>query len=81
LNEKPSLEVHQRIERLLARIKPETWRDLRAVEVLERIGSPEAKQVLESLAKGAEGARLTREAKASLERLKVSGRKTLKDEP
>jgi hypothetical protein len=37
--------------------------------VLERIGSPEAKAVLKTLAKGAPGARETEEAKASVERL------------
>jgi hypothetical protein len=73
LAEKPSLEVSQRIERLLSRIDeqqpdPQLLRALRAVEVLEYIGSPEAKKVLETLATGAEGARLTKEAKASLGR-------------
>ena len=42
---------------------------LRALEVLERIGTPEARQILLSLAKGAPEAALTQEAKASLERL------------
>ncbi len=42
---------------------------LRTVEVLEIAGTPEARQVLEQLAKGAPEARLTQEAKASLERL------------
>jgi hypothetical protein len=42
---------------------------LRAVEVLERIGNAEARRVLEALAKGAPEARLTREARTSLERL------------
>jgi hypothetical protein len=37
---------------------------------LERIGSPDAQAVLETLAGGAPGARETKEAKASLERLK-----------
>ena len=37
--------------------------------VLERIGSPDARRVLEALAKGVPEARLTREAKAALERL------------
>jgi WD40 repeat protein len=72
LTDKPSLEVRQRIERLLSKIEqltPESIRALRAVEVLEHIGNPEAKQVLETLAAGAEGARLTREAKAALKRL------------
>ena len=74
LKERPSLEVRQRIEQLLDRLsKPlsgDQLQALRAVEVLEHIGSPEAKQVLEKLATGAEGARLTREAKASLGRLR-----------
>ena len=47
----------------------ETLRSLRAVGVLEDIGSREARAVLEPLAGGADGARLTREVKASLERM------------
>jgi RNA polymerase sigma factor (sigma-70 family) len=69
---KPSVEVRQRIEQLLSKVEeltPESFRALRAVEVLEHIGSSEAKKVLETLATGAEGFRLTREATASLERL------------
>ena len=42
---------------------------LRAIEVLEHIGTAEARQVLKSLANGAPEARRTREAKSSLERL------------
>jgi hypothetical protein len=42
---------------------------IRAVEVLEEIGTSEANQVLEALVKGAPEARLTQEAKASLRRL------------
>ena len=44
-------------------------RALRTVEVLEHIGTPEARKVLESLAKGTPEALLTSEAKASLDRL------------
>jgi WD40 repeat protein len=72
LAEGPSAEVRRQIERLLDdldRGRPERLRPLRAVEVLEHLGTPEARQLLEALAQGAPEARLTREAKASLERL------------
>jgi hypothetical protein len=69
----PSPEVKRRVEALLAGLRlvqtPEARRHLRAVRVLEGIGSPDARQILERLAKGASEARLTREAKATLERL------------
>jgi hypothetical protein len=59
------------VEQLLERLKApsESLRPFRALEVLEHLGTPEAQQVLESLAQGAPEARLTQEAKASLERL------------
>jgi WD40 repeat protein len=76
----PSLEVHRRIDEILDYLiqlgafpKGESLRHLRAVEVLERIGTPEARRLLEKLATGFEDDTLTREAKASLERL--AGRK------
>jgi hypothetical protein len=73
LERKPSLEVRKRVDQILEKPEPPTsiqgLRVLRAVEVLERIGTPEAQEVLSSLAKGASGARLTAEAKASLGRL------------
>ncbi len=47
----------------------ENLRAIRAVEVLERIATPDARQLLESLAKGAPEAWLTQDAKRSLERL------------
>ncbi len=68
----PSAELRRRAERLLERLAeppPDQWAALRAVEVLERIGTPEARRLLKELASAAPGARLTREARASLERL------------
>ena len=68
-----TLEVRRRLEQIVKSLpeipSPETVRTIRAITVLERIGSPEAKAVLETLASGASGARETEEAKASLERL------------
>jgi hypothetical protein len=74
LTDTPPLEMHRRIEKLLGRLNypltsPSTIRELRAVEVLEHIGTAEARQVLHKLALGASGSRLTDAAKASLERL------------
>lgn len=71
---KPLLEVCQRLEKLLASAEdlaspPDVLRALRAVALLEQVQTPEARQELERLAKGAAGARLTKAAKASLERL------------
>ena len=42
---------------------------MRALEVLERVGTPEARAILARISKGAEEAELTRDAKAALERL------------
>jgi hypothetical protein len=73
LQDKPSPEVRARVEQFLAKLdwasSPERLRLLRAIEALEHIGTPEAKAVLKTLADGAPEARLTREAKASLDRL------------
>jgi hypothetical protein len=74
LQGKLSLEARKRVEELLDKVKPladspEGLRSLRAMEVLEHIGTSEAREVLQTLANGASQARLTREAKASLERL------------
>ena len=46
-------------------------REFHAVEILESIATPAARDLLAELAKGAPGARLTDEAKASLDRLKA----------
>jgi WD40 repeat protein len=77
LKAKPSLEQRRRIEELLAAlpvVPPPPTRDelrqLRALIVLERIGSPEARRLLEEPAKGPQSARLTRQARAALECLR-----------
>jgi WD40 repeat protein len=66
LAEDPPLEVRQRLERLLARpatrLPARELRELRAVELLELIGNPASRRVLEGLAGGAGAARLTRQA-------------------
>jgi WD40 repeat protein len=70
---RPSLEASRQLRSLLERVENRTFsaeqlHALRAIEVLEHIGSPEARQVLRTLAEGAPAAMLTREAKAALER-------------
>ena len=74
LEKAPSAEAGRRIKQLLARLEmidasAETLRQGRAIEVLEHIATPEARQLLQTIAEGAAGAGLTREAKAALERL------------
>jgi hypothetical protein len=69
-----SLEMRRRLERIMEKLKgglsPEEHRDLRAVEVLERIGTPEAKELLRVIAEGQPGAPLTRAAKERLKEAK-----------
>jgi RNA polymerase sigma factor (sigma-70 family) len=70
----PPLDLKQRIEKLIEKagtrkLQGDQLRELRAVEVLELAASPEAKQVLDTVAKGAPDARLTHEAKSAAERL------------
>jgi hypothetical protein len=72
---RPELEPRRRMERLLEKrngqvLSLEALRTLRALEVLEHAGTAEAKTLLAELAKGAPEARLTREARAALERLR-----------
>jgi RNA polymerase sigma factor (sigma-70 family) len=76
LKAKPSLERRRRIEALLTSLETsgplsgEPLRAVRVVQVLERIGSAEARRILEGLVTGVESARLTQAAKESLARLK-----------
>jgi hypothetical protein len=71
------LEVKRRLEMLVEKLTnwpTETLRQVRAVEVLEHVGTAAARRVLERLVReGAPEARLTREAEAALRRLKSTG--------
>jgi len=66
---RPTLEVRQRLEALVEKRLKERRHTLRALEVLERCGTSDARQVFETLAKGAPGASLTVDAQAALARL------------
>ncbi|MCI0464761.1 MAG: hypothetical protein L0Z62_48170 [Gemmataceae bacterium] len=75
----PNEELRRRAVTLLARLPTDglgadelqRWR---ALEVLERAGTPEARRLLEDLAGGAPGALRTKWARAALERLRRAGR-------
>jgi hypothetical protein len=74
LGTKPSLEVSSRLEQLLAKITgpavpPEVLRAMRGVEVLEQLGTEQARALLKDLAGGTAGFPITTEAQKALERL------------
>jgi RNA polymerase sigma factor (sigma-70 family) len=73
LADKPSAEARERLERILAAPRlvrsPDLLRSLRALQTLEAIGGQPARRVLGSLAEGAPASRLTRDARAALDRL------------
>jgi WD40 repeat protein len=76
----PSAEVGHSVEDLLEKVKTspyvptgERLRAWRALEALEMCGTAEARDVLATLAQGDEAARLTREAKMAVERLRNRG--------
>jgi HEAT repeat protein len=75
LASKPALETKQRLERVRDQVTAflltgENLRACRAVELLERLGTPEARQLLQRLAEGAPGAVATSAAQAALQRWK-----------
>jgi WD40 repeat protein len=75
LQNDPSVEARRRIQKLLpnlagdARPPSEVLRVLRAIEVLERIGTDETRQMIERLAKDSSDSWTPAEAKAALERI------------
>jgi RNA polymerase sigma factor (sigma-70 family) len=74
LDEKPGPEMRQRIEQLLSRkpdpgSRPEALRRLRAMQVVERAATKEARALLTELAEGLPLAPETKEARAALGRL------------
>ncbi len=78
---RPAPEISRRLQELLEEVvqhhshpPQDILRQLRAVEVLERIGKAEARTLLETLAAGAEGARQTLEARTALRRLRSAQR-------
>jgi WD40 repeat protein len=69
----PSPEIRRRLEELRAKLtgfvlSGERLRGFRVVELLERIGTPESRLMLQGLAEGAPGALLTVSAQAALKR-------------
>ncbi|HEY7308039.1 MAG TPA: hypothetical protein VH643_01645 [Gemmataceae bacterium] len=76
LENKPSAELRRRVLELLTTLEetrrdfsPDDVRVIRAVQVLETIGTAEARRVLKNLSEGMGGALRTREARAALRRL------------
>jgi WD40 repeat protein len=73
----PTLETRKRAEDLVERLitgalTQEQLRVVRAIESLERMGTPEARRLLRTLSEGGPGALPTREAQAALDRLGAS---------
>lgn len=69
-----AIEPRRRIETLLRKLEPplaapDILRGIRAIEVLERIATPEARSLLETLAGGGRGHRLTEDSREALARL------------
>lgn len=74
LNKSASAEVRRQLKQILEKVERHQWmgenlRQLRALEVLESIGTEPARRVLERLVGGSGASRVTQEAKACLKRL------------
>jgi hypothetical protein len=71
----PSPEVRRRAEVILEVLAtqpttPEVRRESRCLQVLEQVATPAARQLVEALSRGDDGARLTAEARGTLQRWK-----------
>lgn len=75
----PSLELRRRLEAILEGLpawrtkNPELLQQVRSIWVLQQIGTPEAKALLEKIAAGTPSARQTQKAKAALKALNKRG--------
>jgi hypothetical protein len=72
LTRRPTLELRQRVNELLDRLSllgPDQWRQLRIIELLEYLRTPEARRVLRQIADRKSGVLETEDAKAALRRL------------
>jgi hypothetical protein len=69
LADQASLEVRQRLQRLLDKRGKDVLRQRRAIEALELIATPEVRQLLESLTRTASSPEVTRDAAAASQRL------------
>jgi WD40 repeat protein len=75
LVQKPTLEMRQRMDKLLLKLlgpvtSPEMIQQMRAIEALEKMGTPEALEVLVALAQGAPGHRVTEDARDAAQRMR-----------
>ncbi len=73
LEKSTAAETRKTLQEIIARLDtpaPDVLQGIRAVEALEWMATPEAARLIETLASGASGARLTREAADVLERRK-----------
>jgi hypothetical protein len=79
LEQKPTLDVRKRLLALLEKVPASgSPRPLRAVAVLERIATAEARALLRELAEGEPGDRLTHAAVAALARMAAANDKDKK---
>jgi WD40 repeat protein len=73
LESHPTLEARRRLENFLEKRKKEVFRKLRAIEVLEQVGTPDARKLLQMLVQEAPNPRVVEAAAAALQRLRTRG--------